>query len=137
MAGMIVGIVILVLFVLVGLVWGLWHTPVILSGIHTYPPTLPGWLLALIFFVLWGVVQSYAVFKTGSIWVAAFLHGLVNSVYAFSLTYLVRPVDKVWSFGLGFYGLLCLTPIVLLILRDPVWQTQVGKDPAEMICGPD
>jgi membrane protease YdiL (CAAX protease family) len=122
---------------LVGLVWGLWHTPVILGGIHTYPPTSLGWLLALTFFVLWGVVQSYAVFKTGSIWVAAFLHGLVNSVYAFSLTYLVRPVDKIWSFGLGIYGLLCLTPIVLLILRDPVWQTQVGKDPAEMICGPD
>lgn len=24
---------------LVGLIWGLWHLPVILSGIHTYPPT--------------------------------------------------------------------------------------------------
>jgi membrane protease YdiL (CAAX protease family) len=122
---------------LVGLVWGFWHTPVILGGIHTYPPTLLGGLLALIFFVLWGVVQSYAVLKTGSIWVVAILHGLVNSVYAFSLTYLVRPVDKVWSFGLGIYGLLCLTPIVFLILRDPVWQTQVGQDSAEVTCGPD
>lgn len=108
--------------ILAGLVWGGWHLPIILAGIHTYPPTLLGLLLALVFFVLWGVVQSYAVLKTGSIWVAAFLHGLVNSVYAFGLAYLVRPEDKIWSFGLGLYGLLCLAPIVFLLLRDPVWR---------------
>jgi membrane protease YdiL (CAAX protease family) len=114
---------------MVGLVWGVWHIPVILGGIHTYPPTFLGVPLALIFFILWGVVQSYAVLKTGSIWVAALSHGLVNSVYAFSLTYLVRPVDKIWSFGLGFYGLLCLAPIVLLILRDPAWEAKGEKAP--------
>jgi membrane protease YdiL (CAAX protease family) len=115
---------------LVGLVWGLWHVPVIAGGIHTYPPTPLGYALALVFFVLWGVVQSYAVLKTGSIWVAAFLHALVNSVYAFTLTYLVRPADKIGSFGLGLYGLLCLAPIALLLLRDPVWHTPVEGDPA-------
>jgi membrane protease YdiL (CAAX protease family) len=107
---------------LVGLVWGLWHIPVIVAGIHTYPATGGGLLLALIFFSLWGMVQSYAVFKTGSIWVAAFLHGLVNSLYAFGLAYLVQPQDKIWSFGLGFFGLWCLALIALLLLRDPVWQ---------------
>lgn len=113
---------------LVGLVWGVWHFPVILSGVHTYPPTWLGLALALIFFPLWGIVQSYAVLKTGSVWVAAFLHGLVNSVYAFTLTYLVRPADKVLSFGLGVYGLLCLAPIVWFVLRDPVWRAGQAKD---------
>jgi len=111
-----------------GLVWGVWHLPIILAGIHTYPPTFLGVSLALVFFVLWGVVQSYVVFKTGSIWVAAFVHGLVNSVYAFGLTYLVRPEDKIWSFGLGLYGLLCLAPIVFLLLRDPIWQREHPAD---------
>ncbi|MFO7742820.1 MAG: CPBP family intramembrane glutamic endopeptidase [Anaerolineae bacterium] len=106
---------------LVGLVWGLWHIPVVLSGAHTYPATALGVGLGLVFFVLWGLVQSYAVLKTGGIWVAAFLHGLVNSVYAYGLEYVVRPDDKVFSFGLGVYGLACLALIVGFILRDPIW----------------
>jgi len=107
----------------VGLVWGLWHFPVILSGVHTYPPTILGLGLGLVFFVLWGFVQSYAVLKARSIWVAAFLHGLVNSVYAFMLEYVVRPDDKVLSFGLGVYGLACLAVVVLFVLRDSMWGT--------------
>lgn len=107
---------------LVGMVWGVWHFPVILRGVHTYPPSLFGLFLGLLFFVLWGIVLGYAVIKTGSIWVAAFLHGVVNSVYGFGLYYLVRPESMVYSFGLGIYGLLCLGVIVALILRDPVWR---------------
>lgn len=75
--------------VLIGLVWGVWHIPVFLSGIHTYPATGAGLALGLVFFVLWGIIQSYAVLKTGGIWVAAFLHGVVNSVYAYTIGYVV------------------------------------------------
>jgi membrane protease YdiL (CAAX protease family) len=111
---------------LVGLVWGTWHIPIILSGAHTYPPSVIGFLCAYLFFSLWGIVQSYAVLKTGSIWTAAFLHGVVNNVYAFTLNYLVRPDDKLASFGLGIYGLACIAVIVLFILRDPIWDTRVN-----------
>lgn len=112
---------------LVGLIWGLWHLPVILSGIHTYPPTGLGLGLGLVFFVLWGFVQSYAVLKARSIWAAAFLHGLVNSVYALMLAYVVHPDDKVLSFGLGVYGLACLGVVVLFVLRDSVWRTESSE----------
>jgi len=106
----------------VGLVWGVWHVPVILRGAHTYPPTWLGVLLGIVFFVLWGLVQSYAVLKTSSIWVAAFVHGVVNSVYAFTISYIVRPRHSVLSFGLGVYGLACLGILVGAILRDPIWR---------------
>jgi hypothetical protein len=46
---------------------------------------------------------------------------VVNSVYAFMLEYVVRPDDKVLSFGLGVYGLACLAVIVLFVLRDSIW----------------
>ena len=107
----------------IGMIWATWHIPIISSGVHTYPPTPTGYLLAYAFFVLWGFVQSYAVLKTGSVWTAAFLHGVVNSVYSFTLTYLVRPDDKLFSFGLGAYGLVCMAGVALMILRDPIWST--------------
>jgi membrane protease YdiL (CAAX protease family) len=107
---------------LVGLIWGVWHIPIILSGVHTYPPTLVGILLGMVFFVLTGFVFSYEVMKTKSIWTVAFMHGVMNSIYAFGLNYLIRPTNKLFSFGLGIYGLICLALIVLFIQRDPVWR---------------
>ena len=109
---------------LVGLIWGIWHFPIILRGIHTYPPSVLGLFLGVVFFVLWGIIQGYAVIKTGSIWVAAFMHGLVNSVYGFMLSYVVRPENRVFSFGLGIYGIVCLLIVVGWILRDPVWKKE-------------
>jgi len=112
---------------LVGLIWGIWHFPIILSGIHTYPPTASGLLLGVIFFILAGYVFGYAVMKTRSIWVVTFMHGVLNSIYPFILNYLVRPEDKVFSFGLGIYGLCCLSIVVLLLFRDPIWQSQSNE----------
>ena len=111
---------------LVGLIWGIWHFPIILSGVHTYPPTAAGLVMGVVFFVLVGFVFSYAVMKTKSLWVVSFMHGVLNSIYAFVLNYLMYPSDKVFSFGLGLYGLMCLTVIVLVLLRDPIWRYQAG-----------
>ncbi len=112
--------------VLIGLIWGVWHFPIILRGIHTYPSSITGLFLGTIFFVLWGVLQGYAVIKTGSIWIAAFMHGVVNSVHSFSLIYIVKPESKIFSFGLGIYGLMCLGIVVYFVLKDPVWRSKVG-----------
>ncbi len=112
---------------LVSLIWGVWHFPIILSGIHTYPATATGLCLGVIFFVLTGFAFGYAVMKTDSIWVVCFMHGVLNSIYPFVLTYLMRPYDKVFSFGLGIYGLVCLVAVVLVIMRDPVWRYQTNR----------
>lgn len=110
--------------IVVGIIWWAWHIPIILSGVHTYAPTPLGLGLALVFFILWGIMQSYAVWKTGSVWTAAFTHGLVNGLYAFTLQYLVRPENKILSFGLGIYGLLLMLVVVLWLRRDPVWRAR-------------
>jgi len=104
-----------------GFIWGVWHLSVILRGVHTYPPTAAGILAGLIFFTLWGVLQAYAVRRSGSIWTAAFLHGVVNSVYAFTLTYVVRPDTPLRSFGLGWFGLAILAVLAVMALRSPIY----------------
>lgn len=114
--------------VLIGLIWGIWYIPLIMKGMHTYPPDITGIVTGLVFFTLWGIIQSYSVIKTGSIWVAAFMHGAVNYIYSFSITYVVHPYDNLKSFGLGIYGILCLAVIVSIIFFDPIWKSQKNND---------
>jgi len=107
---------------LLGVIWGLWHAPVIVMG-HNYPGyPVAGVFLMIGYTVGLGFVLGYAVLKSGSVLLAAFLHALNNQVAAFLSIMVYRPTDPVFSFGVGLYGIAVLAVIVLLILRDPIWR---------------
>lgn len=107
---------------LLGLIWGAWHYPVIWMG-HNYPghPVI-GTIAMTIYCVLLAFVLGYVVLKTGSVWLAAFLHAVNNQTSSFFTTLIYSPADPIASFGLGLFGLATLAVIVLLLLRDPVWK---------------
>jgi membrane protease YdiL (CAAX protease family) len=107
---------------LLGIIWGLWHMPVILMG-HNYPGhPVEGVFLMIAYTVGLGFVLSYSVLKSGSIILAAFLHALNNQVNSFFSMMVYTPNDPVFSFGIGLYGLASLALLVCLILRDPIWK---------------
>lgn len=116
---------------LVGLIWGVWHYPVIWMG-HNYPgqPVL-GTLLFTIFCVLAAYIFGYIVLKTGSIWLAAFAHAVNNQVYSTMLFLAGTPENMSLSFGSGIYGLAVMAVIVALILRDPVWKDAPAFEAAQ------
>jgi uncharacterized protein len=107
---------------LLGVIWGIWHWPLIWMG-YNYPgqPVL-GSIAMLAWCILLGYFLSYAVLKSKGIWSAAYLHGLNNQVLAFFTIALVAPSNLIYSFGIGVPTLILGTIIVLLILRDPVWK---------------
>jgi uncharacterized protein len=107
---------------LVGVIWGLWHAPIIAMG-HNYPGyPIAGIFLMTAYCVLLAFVLGYAVLKSGSVWLAAFLHALNNQVLGFLFVVVNAPVDPVWSFGIGIYALATGAVVVALILRDPIWK---------------
>lgn len=114
---------------LVGVVWGLWHAPVIALGFN-YPgyPVL-GILLMTIYCIVLAFFFGYAVLRSGSIWLAAFLHALNNAAVSFLLALVYRPDNVVVSFGLGIYGLIFWTVIVfaLLVLDRKAWTASPGQ----------
>ncbi len=108
---------------LVGVIWGLWHAPIIVMG-HNYPgyPVL-GILLMTLYTIALAFFFGFAVLVSGSIWLAAWLHALNNQVLAFLTLMVVRADDPVRSFGIGIYGLMVWALVVaaILIIGRKIW----------------
>ena len=106
---------------LLGVIWGIWHWPVIWMG-YNYPgqPIL-GSIAMVIWCILLAYIFAYAVFKSDGIWTAAYLHALNNQVVNFFVLTMVTPTSLLFSFGMGIPSFVLGAIVVLLILRDPVW----------------
>jgi membrane protease YdiL (CAAX protease family) len=107
---------------LLGIIWGIWHWPVIWMG-YNYPgqPIL-GSIAMVVWCVILAYFLAYAVFKSNGIWTAAYLHALNNQALSFFIMTMVMPTSMLFSFGMGIPSLVLGAIIVLLILRDPVWK---------------
>ncbi len=107
---------------LLGVIWGIWHWPVIWMG-YNYPgQPLLGSLLMVGYCVVLAFFLAYAVFKSKGIWTAAYLHALSNQAMSFFIVALVTPTNIVLSFPMGIPALVLCALVVLLLLRDPVWR---------------
>jgi len=107
---------------LLGIIWGIWHWPIIWMG-YNYPgqPVL-GSLLMVAYCIILAYFLAYAVFKSKGIWTAAYLHALNNQALSFLMIAVVAPTNTLYSFGIGLPTLGLGAIIVLLLLRDPLWQ---------------
>jgi len=107
---------------LLGVIWGVWHWPIIWMG-YNYPgqPVL-GPLLMTAYTVVLAYFLAYAVFKSKGVWTAAYLHALNNQAMSFFMAAVVAPVSIVMSFGIGIPALVLCALIILLLLRDPIWK---------------
>src|SRR5699024_5942206 len=75
-----------------GVIWGLWHTPLILLG-HNYPH-LPGWLAVIfmvVFCTLVGGILAWLTIRTNSGWPAALGHSTINATAALPLLFSAEP----------------------------------------------
>jgi len=105
--------------ILTGVLWGLWHAPIVLLG-YDYPfhPKL-GILLMTIFCLIFGIVLGWLRLATDSIWPAVIAHGAINAVGEF--TYVVaasgQKIDTASVTILGWTGwILPLLLILVLVL---------------------
>lgn len=114
---------------ILGLIWGAWHYPVIWMG-HNYPGhPIAGTFAMTAFCVLLAFVLGHAMLKTGSVWLAAFMHAIVNQTLSYFTVMIYTPADPILSFGGGVYGLATTAIVVFFLLRDPVWKDTPAQVP--------
>jgi len=100
---------------IIGLVWGVWHAPLILMG-HNFPDhPVAGVFQMIAATMLLGILISYVRLRAGSVIPAALMHGSVNGLYGISLMYLDWDNDlSIGLFGTG--GCLVMGVFVILMV---------------------
>lgn len=108
---------------LIGLIWGLWHLPLSLMGLN-FPENLAlGNLLYLVWAIAVGIIISYGVLKTGSIWIAVLLHGITDSLVNIGYMYIANgQIIMVFLPVLILIGILAA-----ILLRSRIW---IDENPA-------
>ena len=108
----------------IGVVWGIWHFPLILMG-HNYPNE-PYWGVALmvVMCILLGVIELYFVLKSKSMIVAAIMHGTVNAVAGMVIYFILGGND----FLNGMPGLSGFIVMAVTILCIWIYDKYISKD---------
>ena len=104
-----------------GVIWGLWHVPLILSGHYAAGPS--PMLSALIFLIAAlaiSVVMAWLRLESGSIWSVIVLHGVWNSVIQGVFDRATSgPAALVWTGESGILTLSVLVVVALIVARRP------------------
>ncbi len=110
---------------LVGVIWGLWHAPLIVLDSYNYPghPWL-GILMMIVFTTALSCIFAWLRFRSGSVWPSTLAHAALNAQAGFALVFLSRG-DSLIGAPIGILGLL---PMLLFAL----WLIFTGKLKPEM-----
>ncbi len=104
-----------------GLIWGVWHWPVILMG-HNYGMDYWGYPWLGLIATLWvmtsfGVLFGWLSQKTESVWPAVFAHGALNGIAALGMLFVLEPYPIILGPSpAGIIGCLPFTIISLYLL---------------------
>jgi uncharacterized protein len=112
--------------ILVGIIWGYWHLPIILMGYNF--PTCPI-LGALVFMplgcIFMGIFLGWIYLRSKSIWMPVIAHSSINLMAALLINEVTMIVDQLYQqiLFIGIWGVVAAICLLLINRRKPVlWQ---------------
>ena len=121
--------------VLSGVIWGVWHWPVIIFagyeyGLHYWGAPVLGPLLFCVITTALGVLLSLLYEKTGSIWTCALAHGAFNAFAAIPALFLDPGSSYQQTVGPFANGIVGGLPLILLALYVLLKKAPAPQEPA-------
>jgi membrane protease YdiL (CAAX protease family) len=104
---------------IIGLIWGIWHAPIILMG-HNYPQhPVAGVFMMIIWCVLLSPLFLYFRIKSNSVIQSAIMHGTLNATYGLSILLIKGGNDLTTGMtGIpGFFTLLIAISVIYIYDR--------------------
>jgi membrane protease YdiL (CAAX protease family) len=102
------------LSLLTGLIWGIWHTPLILQGLNYPEHPLAGVGMMIAFTTLLSPLFAYVRTRTKSVIGAAIMHGSLNAVAGISVAFVKGGSDLLVGLT-GLCGLVVLSFVNVLL----------------------
>jgi membrane protease YdiL (CAAX protease family) len=105
---------------IVGVIWGLWHAPLIVLDGYNYPghPAL-GVVMMVVFTTALSVIFAWLRFRSGSVWPSTLAHAAINAQAGFGLLLLSKG-DSLIRPPIGILGLI---PMIVLA----IWLAATGR----------
>ena len=110
--------------VVIGVIWGFWHTPLILMG-HNYPQhPVAGVFMMVILCVLMSVIFIYLTLKSKSVIAAAIAHGTMNATAGLSIMMIDGGSDLLTG-APGVAGFITLSILIVVLL---IYDLKISKE---------
>ncbi|MDE6729904.1 MAG: CPBP family intramembrane metalloprotease [Oscillospiraceae bacterium] len=103
--------------ILGGLIWGIWHFPIMILAGYEYgkdyigAPVL-GLLVFCVFGTVLGILVDYVYEKTQTIWMPSLMHGAVNAFTIFAYVSKPEHADMI-IFGPAYHGIISMLPVII------------------------
>lgn len=124
--------------ILSGVVWGVWHSPIILLGYNFDRTDITGVLFMIGGCVAWGVLLGWLRLRSASVWPAVIAHGSLNA--AAGLVFLVATTQSdlalAGPLGVAAWVVLALVALVLSITGQFRKQPELSGGPGRLLSEP-
>lgn len=98
-----------------GVIWGLWHSPVILLGYNFGRTDITGVLFMIGGCVAWGILLGWLRLRSASVWPAVIAHGSLNAAGGLIILFAVTQPDMALAGPLGVAGWIVLALVIVLL----------------------
>jgi membrane protease YdiL (CAAX protease family) len=111
---------------LTGVVWGLWHSPLILLGYNFARPSLEGVALMTMGCIMLGVLLGWLRLRSGSVWPAVVAHGAFNAAAGLLSLVIAAGVvaDSAVVGPLGWVAWIVMAAVIVVLVTTGQFRTQ-------------
>ena len=106
--------------IIVGVIWGLWHAPLILLGYNFNRPDVTGLALMVLGCVMLAILFGWMRIRTGSVWPAVAAHAALNGSTGLLLGFFIEAKaptpDLAFVSGLGVAGWIVSALIIVVLV---------------------